>query len=238
MKFTYLIIDIASLIIPFLFSFHPKINFYKEYKYFWPANLIVAISFILWDLLFTSWNVWAFNPDYLCGIYFFNLPLEEVLFFIFIPYSCVFTYHCFKTLFRDKAMLRGEKIISTILMVALLITGTLNASKLYTAATFVSLSVLIFILQFIFKVKWLGKFYFTYLILLIPFLIVNGILTGSFLEEPVVSYNNNENLGVRIFTIPVEDIFYGMLLVLLNVTLFEFFKSALMKFPIPNKNKK
>jgi lycopene cyclase domain-containing protein len=231
MKFTYLLIDIASFIVPFLFSFHPKINFHKEYKYFWPANLIVSVVFILWDLLFTHWNVWAFNPKYVSGIYLFNLPLEEVLFFIFIPYSCVFTYHCFKTLFREKAILPGEKIISLTLIAALAITGILNAEKLYTSVTFVSLSVFIFILQFIFKVKWLGKFYFAYLILLIPFLIVNGILTGSFLEDPVVSYNNNENLGVRIFTIPVEDVFYGMSLVLLNVTLLEFFKKRINKIP-------
>jgi lycopene cyclase domain-containing protein len=222
MKLTYLIIDIASFIVPFLFSFHPKINFHKEYKYFWPANLIVATAFILWDLLFTNWNVWAFNPKYVTGLYFFNLPLEEVLFFIFIPYSCVFTYHCFKTLFKGKAKLAGEKYISLVLIVALAITGIINADKLYTSVTFISLSVLIFILQFVFKVKWLGNFYFAYLILLIPFLIVNGILTGSFLEEPVVRYNNNENLGIRLFTIPVEDVFYGMLLVLGNVAGVEF----------------
>jgi lycopene cyclase domain-containing protein len=235
MKFTYLIIDVASFIVPFIFSFHPKINFHKEYKYFWPANFIVATVFILWDFLFTGLNVWAFNPEYVSGIYFFNLPLEEVLFFIFIPYSCVFTYHCFKTLFEGKAVLPAEKFVSMLLIGALFVTGILNIGKIYTSVTFISLSVLIFALQFILKVKWLGYFYFTYLILLIPFLIVNGILTGSFLEEPVVSYNNNENLGVRIFTIPVEDVFYGMLLVIFNVTIFERLKNNSINISNVNK---
>jgi len=237
MKFTYLIIDIASFIIPFIFSFHPKIKFHKEFKYFWPANLIIAVVFILWDLFFTKWNVWAFNLKYVSGIYFFNLPFEEVLFFIFIPYSCVFTYHCFKTLFDEKATIGKEKLVSSFLVVVLLITGLINAGKLYTSVTFVLLSVLIFILQFYFKVKWLGRFYFTYSILLIPFLIVNGILTGSFLAEPVVSYNNLENLGVRLFTIPVEDIFYGMMLVILNVAIFEFLKNSLIRLPVNLKIK-
>ncbi|MFZ1617834.1 MAG: lycopene cyclase domain-containing protein, partial [Flavobacteriales bacterium] len=58
-------------------------------------------------------------------------------------------------------------------------------------------------------------------ILLLPFMIVNGILTGSMLEEAVVWYNDAENLGVRIGTIPVEDVFYGLLMVLVPITIYE-----------------
>jgi lycopene cyclase domain-containing protein len=57
---------------------------------------------------------------------------------------------------------------------------------------------------------------------------VNGILTGTGIEEPIIWYNNDENLGIRIGTIPIEDIFYGMLLVLLNISLFEFFQKKAM----------
>jgi lycopene cyclase domain-containing protein len=63
-----------------------------------------------------------------------------------------------------------------------------------------------------------------YAIILIPFFIVNGLLTGTGLDEPVVWYNDSQNLRMRILTIPVEDIFYGMLLLLLNTALFEKFK--------------
>jgi lycopene cyclase domain-containing protein len=58
---------------------------------------------------------------------------------------------------------------------------------------------------------------------------VNGILTGTGIEEPIIWYNNDENLGIRIGTIPIEDIFYGMLLVLLNISLFEFFQKKSVK---------
>ena len=67
----------------------------------------------------------------------------------------------------------------------------------------------------------LGRFFLTYLILIVPFFICNGILTGTGLAEPVVLYNNAENLGIRILTLPIEDIFYGMLLILLNTVIYE-----------------
>jgi len=59
----------------------------------------------------------------------------------------------------------------------------------------------------------IGMMLISYSVVLIPFLIVNGLLTSI----PVVIYNNEENLGFRIFTIPFEDIFYGMLLFMMNI---------------------
>ena len=55
--------------------------------------------------------------------------------------------------------------------------------------------------------NWIGYFLSTYIIItLIPFIVVNGVLTG-FLDNinPPVWYNINEIIGVRIITIPIEN---------------------------------
>jgi lycopene cyclase domain-containing protein len=229
MKWLYLLINFFTVIVPVVFSYHPRLKFYKTFKYFFAANTIIAIIFITWDVYFTSMGIWGFNPKYVSGIYFFNLPVEEILFFICIPFACIFTYHCLNLFFKISWRASTENIFIIISSLALFIIGISFYNKLYTSYTFISLSVLLIFLRFYLKVNWLPKLISIYPVLLIPFFIVNGILTGSGLQQPVVWYNDTENLGIRLFTIPVEDIFYGFELILLNVFLYERFKNKLAK---------
>ena len=50
--------------------------------------------------------------------------------------------------------------------------------------------------------------------------IVNGYLTW----RPIVIYNEAKMLGVRLFTIPLEDFFFGFSLIGLNLIIWEYFK--------------
>lgn len=223
MKSLYLLVDFFTIIVPFLFSFHPKIQFYKTWKQFFLASLIVAVVFIIWDSIFTFLNVWSFNPRYITGIYFLQLPIEEILFFICIPFSCVFTFFCLDKFFNLQWSDKSESSFVIILFVILATTGLVFGGRLYTSVTFITTSFVVVFLKFIFRVKWLGKAISVYAILLVPFLIVNGILTGSGLSEPVVIYNKTEIMNIRLFTIPVEDVFYGLELFLLNLALYQYF---------------
>ncbi len=219
---TYLLLNLLAISIPLALSFDRKVHYYKRWKYLFPAMAISLVVFIIWDIIFTHMGVWGFNPIHLSGIEIINLPLGEWLFFITVPYSSVFLYDVFKAYLPKDPFRHISRPLSFFLMGFLLIMAFLNYDKIYTFITFLFLALLISFLELVFRVKFMGWFYFAYLIVLIPFLFMNGILTGSFIEEEIVWYNNNENLDFRVFTIPIEDFFYGMLLILMNVSIYEF----------------
>ena len=223
--YLYLLINFFTIIIPFIFSFHPSIQFYKHFLSFIKSIFLTCLIFIVWDIFFTHLGVWGFNKKYVIGVYFFNLPIEEVLFFICIPFACIFTIFCFDKFKKIPINYKVEKMIHIIIYFLSLSIILFFYKKKYPLFVFVSLPILIIVLKYIFKVNWLIKVYFVYLFLLIPFLIVNGILTGTGLQEPVVWYNVNQIIGIKILTIPVEDIFYGLELIILQYGLFEFIKS-------------
>jgi lycopene cyclase domain-containing protein len=221
-KYLYLTINLLSISVPFIASFYSKAPFFKKWKYLWIAILIPGFLFVVWDEFFTRAGIWGFNPEYLTGIYIGNLPLEEILFFICIPYACVFTYFALDHLIKKDPLWPHHEIISSILIVVLLVVGLYHIDKAYTSSTFLLLAFFIAFEMLKRRVRYLSRFYFTYIFILIPFFIVNGILTGSFIEGEVVWYDNTENLNIRLGTIPVEDIFYGMLLLMMNVSIFEY----------------
>lgn len=220
-KYLYLWINFLTFIVPFLCSFYPKANFYSKWRYVIPAIFATAIIFIAWDALFTELGVWGFNPRYVSGVHVIGLPIEEILFFFCIPYACLFTYFALNHLIEKDYLFPHQELISSLLIIMLLIFGSYFLHKLYTGSTFILTGAFLALVMLKLRVRFMGRFYFAFALLLIPFFIVNGILTGSFIEEPVVWYNPKEMIGIRLGTIPLEDSVYALLLILLPITIWE-----------------
>jgi lycopene cyclase domain-containing protein len=224
MNYLYLLLNIGSLSIPFLFSFHPKLKFYKLWKPLFIAVSFTMLVFIPWDIIFTNQGVWGFNDHYFLGIKLFQLPIEEWLFFICIPYACAFTHYALWHYFPKMVLsISATKGISYSLVFILVILCVTNYDKWYTFINFLLAVVLISLVNTK-NIHLLSRFYITFLIMLIPFFVVNGILTGSFIENEVVWYNNTENLNIRLLTIPIEDIIYAFSMILMNLFILELFK--------------
>ncbi len=214
-RYTYLFLDIISIFFPLILSFDKKVHFYKHWWRLFPAIAVGAASFLIWDEWFTRANVWSFNPDYITGIFIGHLPLEEWLFFLCIPFSCFFIYECIKAYFPDVEL--NSLIITFMLIPLFLAIGIPNYHRIYTIITFVGAALMLLVHYIIFNKKHLTFFFIMWIIHLIPLFIINGFLTGI----PVVNYDDNENLGIRIGTVPLEDSFYSMFLLLINLSVYE-----------------
>ncbi|WP_312089773.1 lycopene cyclase domain-containing protein [Chryseobacterium sp.] len=222
--YTYLAVNFFAVIICFIFSFHPKIKFNRHFKAFLSASIVVAVFFIAWDIWFTAHGVWWFNDRYLIGIRVFGLPIEELLFFICIPFSCIFTYYCLDLFFRLDWNKNAEKFLVIFSIITCIILAIIFRDKIYSLVTFITTAATLFTLFFILKVRWIGKASFIYFILMPGFFAVNGILTGTGLDAPIVNYNPKDFMGFRMLTIPVEDAVYGYEMILWNLFFFQKFK--------------
>ena len=225
-NYLYLLLNVASLSIPFVYSFEKRMRFIRWWKEVFLSIAITAIIFIVWDVIFTKNGVWGFNNDYLIGLDIINLPIEEWLFFICIPYASIFIHYAFK-FFLPKLKLSNKVTnwITILLLVILIIVCVMHSDRAYTFYNYMLL-IIVLLYSLLTKEKELNVFYLTFLIILVPFFIVNGILTGSFIKEQVVWYNNAENLGIRLGTIPVEDTAYAFSMLFMSIIMIEKFKKV------------
>ncbi len=205
----------------FFLSFDKKVAFYKHFKALSIAILINALIFIPWDSYFTSIGIWGFNKKYVLGAFFLNLPIEEWLFFISVPFSCTFIHNVLKSYFKNPIQLKFSTKFWNYFSILILIIGILNTNQLYTSTSFILCSISLLLINY-FKPLFMKEFMLTYLIALIPFILVNSILTGSFTDSPIVWYNEYHIFGFRIGTIPIEDTIYNMLLLIIPVFITDF----------------
>lgn len=216
---------IFTIIGPFALSFDKKVHFYTYFPSLFKSILPVSTLFIFWDILFTKKSIWGFTAEYISSIKIANLPLEEVLFFILVPFACLFIYEVTKSYFPKLNVSKVIKPFNYLFISLGLILIIKGIGNWYTCSAVTTGILLVLIFGIILKKSWYGWFVVSFLIALIPFLIVNGILTGATTPKPIVWYSENHIVGWRIITIPVEDLYYNLSLLLPITAIFEFFKN-------------
>jgi len=217
---TYLLINILIIFFPLILSFDKNLKFYRNVPHVLQSIAFISTAYIIWDVIATERGDWAFNPKHLIGFYILGLPIEEILFFITVPYSCIFIYETVSFYLKEKKLNFNKKlfVIPSILLVIL---GTIFYDQNYTFTVSVFASAF-FIGAILFNESLLDSrnFWITILIGFIPFLIVNYFLTSI----PVVTYNEAAFSGKRFITIPYEDFLYSFSMISLWILFYELAK--------------
>jgi lycopene cyclase domain-containing protein len=203
--YRYLIIDIFVLSVPFLFSFRRKTKFYRRIPYVLAAFLSVGLVFLAWDVWATAQGDWGFSHLYTTGIRFLGLPLEEILFFLMIPYSCLFIYENLVCYFADKR-LPIPRVLNALVVGGCAVSAIAFWGQNYTRTVMIFCG-LFFLVTFFYDHDMLESFLFWayMLITYFPFFVVNYLLTSA----PIVWYDPHAIRGLRVTTIPLEDFFYS-----------------------------
>lgn len=229
---TYLLINILIILFPLLLSFDKKVAFYKKIPSVIISISIIGLIYIVWDVIAVNRGDWNFNRDFINGFILFNLPIEEILFFITVPYSCIFLYEVINSYFHESQLNLDNKIV-TILILLLTTLAVIFNKQYYTftvllfSAAFLFISVLSSSLILKSKVFWL-----TIAVSYLPFFVVNYFLTSL----PVVEYSKKAIWGLRIITIPLEDLLYSYSLISFWLFTYLIFKNYLNKKRYRNLN--
>lgn len=220
---TYLLINLAIILFPFLASFEPWfLHHIKNLKAILASIVLVGIPFVAYDMFATAVGFWSFNPAHVGSFQILNIPIEEVLFFITAPFSCLFVYECIQLFFKDRSL----RLPNASLFIAglLLFLSLLAMPRSYTA-TILCLSAIVILFARLLRPALLvsSNFYIFLLVSFLLFLIFNYILTSL----PIVIYGPEFNLGIRALTIPIEDFFFNFSMLTLNLLVYLWAKEEL-----------
>ena len=144
---------------PLFLSFEKNVAYSKKWKYLPVPFLITTIYFVIWDSIFTKYGIWSFNDKYILGYKIFLLPIEEWMFFIFVPFACLFIYESANYHIKKDYLQKYAYHINAVVLITISIVAVLNIDKTYTAFNFISAAVLMAYVQFILKPHWLGRVY-------------------------------------------------------------------------------
>lgn len=88
----YLYLLCICLAIALYLQYKYKIHLYHSFKEELIYIVVLLALFVPMDIFAVSRGVWAFPGNGLLGIHIFNLPIEEYLFMIIIPYFSLIVY--------------------------------------------------------------------------------------------------------------------------------------------------
>ena len=216
----YLTIILLTFLGPLLLSFDRRVHFYKKWGPLAASIVTIAPVYILWDAVAAHRGDWWFNDDFVSGVTILGLPLAEVLFFLVVPYACIFIYEVLLHYLGDSELpfVRWPYVMAAVVLVLL---AALFIDQYYTATVLVFTAAFLYVAAVLYPGILRARAYWQYaLVSLAPFLVVNYFLTSI----AIVLYNDEAIWGLKVTTIPLEDFIYNFSMLSLYLLVYLHFK--------------
>ena len=216
---SYLLLLLVFLIIPAVLSTKSKVRFVFQLKYLLPAIIFTEAIFVMWNKRFIELGIWEYNPNYITGIEFLAVPIEEWISFLIIPLSTAYIYEWLKIKFEKFEQANIFVALSLVIFAFSGVFAYASRQNLFTFFTFFLTAIYLGYMVFRnrFK-KHFTKFYMAYFIALLPFFTVSLIMNAL----PVIIYNSDHIKGLAITGVPVEKLGYLFLMLLITISSYEY----------------
>lgn len=219
MHVEYLLFDLAVLLPILALSIVPGDTFFvHRWSKALVATALSAAPWLAWDVAVEGW-FWTFADERVLGPRVLGLPLEEWGFFFVVPFACLYTWEVLLKGPREQPRPRPWAVAG---LSALALAGGLamlaTTGRVYTGAALISLAAgLLF--DAALGAPVLGRrrgwgFLAVVAALTVAF---DNVLTGL----PVVIYDPAVHLGWRVFTMPIEDLGFGLGHLLVTASLYQ-----------------
>jgi len=174
----------------------------------------VLIFFVIWDFLVTgTW--WHFNPDYVTSLTYIpqlRLPLEEILFFITVPFAILTLVENMLSKDWFLKQLSNTQYLTSIIGAVKLVLGVLLILSVFNTWWYTA-TVLLLLIVLDYNMLKKRSFFLGFVFTLGATLIFNYYLTSI----PIVLYNDMYKSSILIGTIPIEDFGYAVILYILLI---------------------
>lgn len=202
---TYLLFNLIVFVPVLILSFKTDVKPHRHWRALLGAFLLVCIPFILWDIWAVRAGHWGFNANYAIDRRIAGLAIEEILFFVTVPFAMIYVWGVIKKFVTNNQ-------IKTWIPLAALSAATGSAVALlilywgngYTRAAMIATLIAVVVVACS-RLLFTKRFWMFQLALLAIFLVANWVLTAI----PIIVYSNAEIIGTKVLTIPIEDFFFN-----------------------------
>jgi hypothetical protein len=221
MKFLYLLLSLSFLLLPLVFHLTKKIFKDGNFSAALGASLIAAIVFSTFDIILQLLRILRFDAQQTIGVFIKEIPVEQGLLNFSISFAALAIYLLLNLQFPKTDWQKYSLALSNLLLGLCIAFLFFAYTKWYTVFTFAVLLVVLFLIEYVGKLRFMYRAYRAFAVLLVPLLLVYGLL---FAKE-VLAVEQTQVSAMYVAKVPVETCFVMLSTLLVSIYMFEFFKS-------------
>ncbi len=221
MVFTLLAFSLGVLLIPLIFHLEHKIFTDGNLKSGILVSLFSTVLLSMVGLMFVHFQVINFQTQQTIGVFLLQLPLEQYILNFSVSLASIGLYLYLNLKFPTNTLQRYSLAVSNLLLGLCIAFLFFGYAKIYTLVTFSTLFVLLFVIEYLGKIRFMYRAYRVFAVILVPLFVIFAVS----INQGIMVVDDAETFGVKLVGVPVEHFFATLFASLLSIYLFEMLKA-------------